>query len=80
MQVRYDCTQEEDSMALAYSTFTQFYLGMRSSQSAANHGNTRPLPYKVKMQYVDFREHANYFLLPWQIREELSWQSMLFNK
>ncbi len=37
------------------------------------------LPYKVKMQYVHFRLHANYFLLPWKICEESCIQSRFFN-
>ena len=28
------------------------------------------LPYQVKTQYLHFRFHANYFLLPWKIPEE----------
>ena len=36
-------------------------------------------PHKVKMQYVHFRLHVNYFLLPWKIPEEVSRRSMLFN-
>ncbi len=36
------------------------------------------LPHKVKMEYVHFRSHAEYFLLPWKIPVETSRQSMLF--
>ena len=37
------------------------------------------LPYKVKMQYVHFRLHTNYFLLPWKILKKLvddQWSSI----
>ena len=30
--------------------------------------------HQVKMQYLHFRFHANYFLLPWKIAEEISRQ------
>ncbi len=30
------------------------------------------LSHKVKTQYVHFRLHTNYFLLPWKIPEEIS--------
>ncbi len=30
------------------------------------------LPHKVKTHYLHFRFHANCFLLPWQIPEEIS--------
>ncbi len=33
------------------------------------------LPHKSKMKYVHFRLHANYFLLPWKIPEEISAQT-----
>ncbi len=36
-------------------------------------------PHKVKTQYVHFRPHTNYFLLPCKISEEISRWSMLFN-
>ncbi len=39
----------------------------------------KKLPHKVKMQYVLFRLHTNYFLLPWEIPEEISRRSGLFN-
>ena len=32
-----------------------------------------------KTQYLDFSFHANYFLLPWKILEEISGRSMLFH-
>ena len=34
---------------------------------------------KVKTQYLHFRLHANYFLLPWKIPAEISRRPMLFN-
>ena len=37
------------------------------------------LPHQVKMQYLHFRFHASYFLLPWKIPEEIHRQSMLFH-
>ena len=37
------------------------------------------LPHKVKTQYVHFKSHAEYFLLPWKMSEEISRRSMLFN-
>ncbi len=37
------------------------------------------LPYKIKMQYMQFRLHVEYFLLPLKIPEEMSRRSMLFN-
>ena len=37
------------------------------------------LPHQVKMQYLHFRFHANYFLLPWKIPEEISRRSLLFH-
>ncbi len=37
------------------------------------------LPPKVKMQYVHFRSHTEYFLLSWIIPEEISRRSMLFH-
>ncbi len=37
------------------------------------------LPPQVKMQYLHFRSHANYFLLPWKIPEEISRRSMFFH-
>ena len=37
------------------------------------------LPHKVKMQYVHFILHFNYFLLPWTIPQAISRRSMLFN-
>ncbi len=37
------------------------------------------LPYKVEIQYVHFRLHTKYFLLPWKIPEEISRQSRLFH-
>ncbi len=30
------------------------------------------LPHKVKMQYVHFRSHAEYFLLPWKFLKKLA--------
>ncbi len=30
------------------------------------------VPHKVKAQYVHFRSHAKYFLLPWKILEQIS--------
>ncbi len=33
------------------------------------------LPHPVKTQYLHFRLHANYFLLPWKIHKEISRQS-----
>ncbi len=38
------------------------------------------LPHQVKTQYLHLRFHANYFLLPWNIPEEIRRQSMLFHK
>ena len=35
--------------------------------------------HKVKSQYVHFRLHANYFLLPWKIHNEVIRQPKLFN-
>ena len=37
------------------------------------------LPYTVKTQYVHFRSHAEYFLLPWKIPDEISRRSVLFH-
>ncbi len=37
------------------------------------------LLHKVKTQYVHFRSHAEYILLPWKISEEISRWSMLFH-
>ena len=37
------------------------------------------LPHKVKMQYVHIILHANYFLLPLKIFEEINRGSMLFS-
>ena len=37
------------------------------------------LPHKVKMQYVHFKLHTTYFLLPLMITEKISRWSMLFN-
>ncbi len=37
------------------------------------------LPHKVKTQFVHFRLHANYFLLPRKIPQEISTLSMLIN-
>ncbi len=34
--------------------------------------NASNLPNQVKTQYLHFRFHTNYFLLPWQIPEEIS--------
>ena len=39
---------------------------------------TSNLPHKVKTQYVHFRLHTNYFLLPWKIPEEISRWPILF--
>ena len=36
------------------------------------------LPHKVKIQYVHFWLHVNYFLLPWKNPEEISRWFMLF--
>ena len=38
------------------------------------------LPLRVKIRYVHFSLQANYFLLPWEIPEEISRQSKVFNK
>ncbi len=38
---------------------------------------TRNLPHKVRTQYLHFRFHANYFLWPWKIPDEISRRSML---
>ena len=40
---------------------------------------SRTLPHQVKTQYLHFRFHANYFILPWKIPEEISRRSMLFH-
>ena len=37
------------------------------------------LPHQVKTQYLHFRFHANYFLLPVKIHEKISRRSMLFH-
>ena len=37
------------------------------------------LPHKVKMEYVHFTLHINYFLLPYKFPEEISRQSVFFN-
>ncbi len=37
------------------------------------------LPYQVKSQYLHFRFHANYFLLPWKIAGDFSRRSTLFH-
>ncbi len=37
------------------------------------------VPHYVKAQYLHFKFHANYFLLPWKIPEEISRWSMLFH-
>ena len=37
------------------------------------------LPHTVKMQYVHFRSHTDYFVLPWKIPEEIGCQSVLFH-
>ncbi len=37
------------------------------------------LPHKVKMQYLHFRSHAEYFLLSWKIPEVMSRRPILFN-
>ncbi len=37
------------------------------------------LPSLRKTQYLHFRFHASYFLLPWKITEEISRRSMLFH-
>ena len=37
------------------------------------------LHHKVKMQYVHFRFHTNYFILPRKIPEEIRRQSVFFN-
>ena len=39
----------------------------------------REVPHKVKTQYVQFRLHANYFLLPSKILEDIIRWSMLFS-
>ncbi len=36
-------------------------------------------PIKWKMQYLHFRFHTNYFLLPWKIPEQISRRSMHFH-
>ena len=43
------------------------------------HNNNSSLPLQVKTQYLHFRFHANWFLLPWKISEKISRRSMLFN-
>ncbi len=37
------------------------------------------LPHKVKMQYLHFRSHTDYFLLSWKIPEVISRRSVLFH-
>ncbi len=37
------------------------------------------LPPQVKTQYLYFRSHTEYFLLPWKIPEKISRRSVLFN-
>ncbi len=37
------------------------------------------LPHQVKKQFLHFRFHANYFLLPWKIPKEISRRSMIFH-
>ncbi len=65
--------------------FFQIFLDVlfkKSFKKSLNHKllitSTHLLP-QVKMQYLHFRFHANYFLLPWNIPEEISRQSMLFH-
>ncbi len=38
----------------------------------------KQLSHKVKMQYVQFKLHTNYFLLPWKNPEEISNRSVFF--
>ena len=37
------------------------------------------LPHKVKVQYMHFRSHTEYFLLPWKIPEEISRWLMFYH-
>ena len=37
------------------------------------------LPHKVKMQYLHFRSHSEYFLLSWKIPQVMSRRSILFH-
>ncbi len=45
-------------------------LMMSGLQSCCFIVNLTFLPHKVKTQYVHFRSHAGYFLLPWKIPEK----------
>ncbi len=70
------------------TSFWLLWISILQTNSSSNFisKSTKPresrwkiLPHKVKMQYVHFRIHTNYFLLPWKITEEISRQSVLFN-
>ena len=52
---------------------------MTSTVSVKGYNRGHFLSHKVKMQYVYFRSHAEYFLLPWKIPLEISRRSMIFH-
>ncbi len=51
-----------------YIQTTFFHLGRFLKKLA----DDQCCPNKVKMQYMHFRLHSNYFLVPWKIPEEIS--------